>query len=128
MEIADMTVIGSGQGGVPLAADFAKTGKNVVLFERDALGGSCINYGHVVSSYGWGEHSPMPLSQKAATYAGVFVLLPLLTGKKRAHHDEILRQATHLAEARQLRPVVDPASSPCLRLWLSMKQWSKEQP
>ena len=45
MEIADTIVIGSGQGGVPLAADFAKIGKNVVLFERDALGGSCINYG-----------------------------------------------------------------------------------
>jgi dihydrolipoamide dehydrogenase len=45
METADLIVIGSGQGGVPLAVDFAKAGKNVVLFERDALGGSCINYG-----------------------------------------------------------------------------------
>ncbi len=45
METADVIVIGSGQGGVPLAADFAKAEKNVVLFERDALGGSCINYG-----------------------------------------------------------------------------------
>ena len=45
METADVIVIGSGQGGVPLAADFAKTGSKVVLFERDALGGSCINYG-----------------------------------------------------------------------------------
>jgi dihydrolipoamide dehydrogenase len=45
METADVIVIGSGQGGVPLAADFAKAGRNVVLFERDALGGSCINYG-----------------------------------------------------------------------------------
>jgi pyruvate/2-oxoglutarate dehydrogenase complex dihydrolipoamide dehydrogenase (E3) component len=45
METADVIVIGSGQGGVPLAADFAKAGKNVILFERDALGGSCINYG-----------------------------------------------------------------------------------
>ncbi len=45
METADVIVIGSGQGGVPLAVDFAKAGKNVVLFERDALGGSCINYG-----------------------------------------------------------------------------------
>ncbi|MBD1866051.1 FAD-dependent oxidoreductase [Cyanobacteria bacterium FACHB-471] len=45
METADLIVIGSGQGGVPLAADFAKEGRKVVLFERDALGGSCINYG-----------------------------------------------------------------------------------
>lgn len=45
METADVIVIGSGQGGIPLAADFAKEGRSVVLFERDALGGSCINYG-----------------------------------------------------------------------------------
>lgn len=45
METADAIVIGSGQGGIPLAADLAKEGRNVVLFERDALGGSCINYG-----------------------------------------------------------------------------------
>jgi pyruvate/2-oxoglutarate dehydrogenase complex dihydrolipoamide dehydrogenase (E3) component len=45
METADAIVIGSGQGGVPFAVDLATAGKNVVLFERDALGGSCINYG-----------------------------------------------------------------------------------
>ncbi|RCJ41890.1 dihydrolipoyl dehydrogenase [Nostoc minutum NIES-26] len=45
MERADLIVIGSGQGGIPLAADFAQAGRNVVLFERDVLGGSCINYG-----------------------------------------------------------------------------------
>ncbi|MEG4989237.1 FAD-dependent oxidoreductase [Microcoleus sp. BR0-C5] len=45
MEIADVIVIGSGQGGIPLATDFANEGRKVVLFERDALGGSCINYG-----------------------------------------------------------------------------------
>jgi dihydrolipoamide dehydrogenase len=45
METADVIVIGSGQAGVPLAADFAKEGRNVFLFERDSLGGSCVNYG-----------------------------------------------------------------------------------
>ena len=45
METADIIVIGSGQGGIPFAADFAKAGRKVVLFERDALGGSCVNYG-----------------------------------------------------------------------------------
>ena len=45
METVDAIVIGSGQGGVPLAVDLAKAGQSVVLFERDAVGGSCINYG-----------------------------------------------------------------------------------
>ncbi len=45
METVDLIVIGSGQGGVPFATDYAKAGREVVLFERDALGGSCVNYG-----------------------------------------------------------------------------------
>lgn len=45
METVDVIIIGSGQGGIPLAADYAKAGQKVVLFERDALGGSCVNYG-----------------------------------------------------------------------------------
>jgi pyruvate/2-oxoglutarate dehydrogenase complex dihydrolipoamide dehydrogenase (E3) component len=45
LEHVDAIVIGSGQGGVPLAADMAGAGKKVVLFERGRLGGSCINYG-----------------------------------------------------------------------------------
>lgn len=42
---ADAIVIGSGQGGNPLAAELAKRGRRVVLFERDRVGGTCINYG-----------------------------------------------------------------------------------
>jgi dihydrolipoamide dehydrogenase len=41
----DLAVVGSGQGGVPLALDFAKRGKRVVLFERGELGGCCVNVG-----------------------------------------------------------------------------------
>lgn len=41
----DLAVIGSGQGGVPLALAFAGRGKRVVLFERGLLGGCCVNVG-----------------------------------------------------------------------------------
>jgi pyruvate/2-oxoglutarate dehydrogenase complex dihydrolipoamide dehydrogenase (E3) component len=41
----DLAVIGSGQGGVPLALHFAGRGKRVVLFERGLLGGTCVNVG-----------------------------------------------------------------------------------
>lgn len=38
METADLVVIGSGQGGIPLASDYAQEGRRVVIFERDVLG------------------------------------------------------------------------------------------
>lgn len=65
--------------------------------------------GRVVSCLGWGSHTLAPLSFRAATYSGVFTLLPLLSGKGRAHHGEILRAAAALAENGQLLPRLDPA-------------------
>jgi NADPH:quinone reductase len=64
--------------------------------------------GHVVSILGWGTHSLAPLSFRGATYSGVFTLLPLLTGKGRAHHGEILTEAARLADAGLLTPILDP--------------------
>ncbi|HEY1729252.1 MAG TPA: FAD-dependent oxidoreductase [Candidatus Baltobacteraceae bacterium] len=45
IEEADLIVVGAGQGGRPLAVDYAKAGKHVVLFERKHLGGTCVNVG-----------------------------------------------------------------------------------
>lgn len=63
--------------------------------------------GHVVSCLGWGTHKLAPLSFRAATYSGVFTLIPLITGRHRAAHGRILAQAAALAEAGHLRPLVD---------------------
>jgi NADPH:quinone reductase len=64
--------------------------------------------GHVVSCLGWGVHKLAPLSFRGATYSGVFTLMPMLTGKGRPHHGEILREATKLAEAGKLTPLLNP--------------------
>jgi NADPH2:quinone reductase len=64
--------------------------------------------GHVVSCLGWGTHKLAPLSFRAATYSGVFTLLPLLSGKGRKHHGEILQEATKLAGAGKLKVLLDP--------------------
>jgi len=64
-------------------------------------------FGHVVSALGWGTHALAPLSFKAATYSGVFTLLPLLTGEGRSHHGEILREVGKLVEAGRLMPRLD---------------------
>jgi NADPH:quinone reductase len=81
----------------------------------DTVGGATLDasfnavkrFGHVVSALGWGTHALAPLSFRAASYSGVFTLLPLLTGEGRAHHGDILRQATRLVEAGKLRPRLD---------------------
>jgi len=83
----------------------------------DTVGGAVLDasfkaakqyYGHVISILGWGTHHLAPLSFKGATYSGVFTLYPLITGKGRAHHGEILREATAMVEAGRLIPNVDP--------------------
>ncbi|MEU2109444.1 zinc-dependent alcohol dehydrogenase family protein [Streptomyces sp. NPDC019507] len=83
----------------------------------DTVGGSVLDdsftavrtyTGHVVSALGWGTHSIAPLSFRGATYSGVFTLLPLLTGRGREHHGEIMRQTAALADAGALTPLLDP--------------------
>ena len=81
----------------------------------DTVGGATLDasfnavrrFGHVVSALGWGIHALAPLSFRAASYSGVFTLLPLLTGEGRAHHGEILREAARLVEAGKIMPRVD---------------------
>jgi len=63
--------------------------------------------GHVVSCLGWGTHALAPLSFRAATYSGVFTLLPLLSGKGRARHGQIMREAAGLVDAGKIRVLVD---------------------
>jgi NADPH2:quinone reductase len=74
----------------------------------DASFGAVKHFGQVVSALGWGTHALAPLSFREATYSGVFTLYPLLTGKYRAHHGDMLREATRLAEAGKLAPRLDP--------------------
>jgi len=81
----------------------------------DTVGGATVDacfqavrrFGHVVSCLGWGTHALAPLSFRAATYSGVFTLLPLLTGEGRTHHGDIMREATRLVEGGQIRPRLD---------------------
>jgi NADPH2:quinone reductase len=74
----------------------------------DASFNAVRRFGHVISCLGWGTHSLAPLSFRAASYSGVFTLLPMLTGQGRAHHGEIMREAKRLAEAGKVMPLVDP--------------------
>ena len=81
----------------------------------DTVGGATLDasfeavarFGHVASALGWGAHALAPLSFKAATYSGVFALLPLLTGEGRRHHGEILEAVAAMVDAGTLQSRVD---------------------
>jgi len=45
METFDVLIIGTGQAGVPLATRLAEEGKRVLIAERGAPGGTCVNTG-----------------------------------------------------------------------------------
>jgi NADPH:quinone reductase len=103
--------------GMPAADYVAKhTSSRGFDLIYDTVGGAVLDasfnavarFGHVVSALGWGTHALAPLSFRAASYSGVFTLLPLLTGEGRAHHGDILREAAKLCEAGQIVPKLDP--------------------
>ncbi len=74
----------------------------------DASFGAVKRYtGHVVSCLGWGSHSLAPLSFRAATYSGVFTLLPLLTEVGRSNHGHILHRVAELAGRNELKPLLN---------------------
>lgn len=81
----------------------------------DTVGGQTLDdslvatrhYGHVVSCAAFGTHNLADGSLRCVTLSGVFVLLPMLSGEGRAHHGEILREATRLAEEGKLKPHLD---------------------
>jgi NADPH:quinone reductase len=86
-------------------------------FDRvyDTVGGASLDasfqavrrFGHVVSCLGWGTHLLAPLSFKEATYSGVFILAPLLSGDGRRRHRKVLEHARLMVESGQLMPVLD---------------------
>lgn len=101
METADLIVIGSGQGGVPLASDFAKDGRKVVLFERDVLGGSCVNYGCTPSkAFLAAAHAAgrARLAEKLGIHAQIRVDFPAVMQRVRSIRDSFNQGVTHRLE------------------------------
>lgn len=45
METFDVVVIGAGPGGYPAAIRAARLGAKTALVEREAIGGTCLNWG-----------------------------------------------------------------------------------
>ena len=94
----------------------ARTGGEGFDVVYDTVGGATLDAsfvavkrytGHVVSCLGWGTHSLAPLSFRGASYSGVFTLMPLLTGKSRAHHGKIFDAGGDAGRGREAAAVVE---------------------
>ncbi|VIO72961.1 2-haloacrylate reductase [Bradyrhizobium ivorense] len=69
--------------------------------------GAVRHYGRVASCAAYEAHNLAISSFRCADISGVFVLYPMLSGERRAHHGEILREVAKLAEAGKVRPILD---------------------
>jgi len=113
METADIIVIGSGQGGIPFAADFAKAGRKVVLFERDALGGSCVNYGCTPSkAFLAAAHAAgrVRLAAKLGIHAQVEIDFPAVMQRVRGIRDQFNQGVKRRLENAGVKVVCGEAS------------------
>ncbi len=81
----------------------------------DTVGGKTLDdslvaakpYGHVLSCYAFGTTNLAPGSLRCVTLSGVYVLFPMMAGQGRAHHGEILLNASRLVEEGKVKPLVD---------------------
>jgi len=84
----DALVIGSGQGGGPLASAFARAGRRTVLIERRHVGGTCINEGCTPSKTMIASARVAYLAKRAADFGvrcgDVSVDLSSVVARKRA--------------------------------------------
>lgn len=69
----DVLILGSGQGGTPLATAFANAGKTVALIERSHIGGCCINEGCTPTKTMIASGRVAYLARRAAKDYGVHV-------------------------------------------------------
>ena len=89
MKSYDAIVIGSGQGGVPLATNLAELGWQVALIEQGQLGGSCINYGCTPTK-------TMVSSARIAHYAKVAPEFGIHPGKVEVNMTEIVARKNEI--------------------------------
>ncbi|MFC4485454.1 Glutathione amide reductase [compost metagenome] len=84
---ADLVVIGAGSGGVAAARRAAALGARVILVERDAIGGTCVNRGCV----------PKKMLSYGATWAAILSDCLSHTGGKEDWRDAIVRVNAEVA-------------------------------
>jgi pyruvate/2-oxoglutarate dehydrogenase complex dihydrolipoamide dehydrogenase (E3) component len=87
MDHYDAIIIGSGQGGNPLATALAKAGRKTALIERAYVGGTCINYGCTPTKTMFNSARVAYLARRAADFG--------------VHHGEVTVNMREVRERKQ---------------------------
>ena len=109
MQTYDAIIIGSGQGGNPLAQKLADLGWNVALVEREHLGGSCVNYGCTPTK-------TMIASARAAYVAQNGSRLGIRVGDVQVNLPEIVARKNKIVSQSRKGQEEQAASRPTLNL------------
>jgi pyruvate/2-oxoglutarate dehydrogenase complex dihydrolipoamide dehydrogenase (E3) component len=103
----DAIILGSGQGGNPLAVALSAKGKRTALIERAAVGGTCVNYGCTPTKTMVASAEIAYLARRAAEYGVMLgnVSVDMLAVRKRKQDvvktwregsESSLKQAAHV--------------------------------
>lgn len=87
----DIIIIGSGQGGNPLAHKLADKKWKVALVERDQLGGTCVNVGCTPTK-------TMIASARIAHYARIAAKFGVHTGDVQVHIKDVVKRKNHMVK------------------------------
>jgi NADPH2:quinone reductase len=66
------------------------------------------NNGQIITIVALSTHDLTPMHLRGLSLHVVFMLIPMLTGKGRAHHGDILRQIAKWVDEGKLTPLIDP--------------------
>jgi pyruvate/2-oxoglutarate dehydrogenase complex dihydrolipoamide dehydrogenase (E3) component len=103
----EAVVIGSGQGGNPLARAFADSGRKTALVEREHVGGTCINEGCTPTKTMIASAKVAYLDRRSADYGVVDGLVSVEMQKVRRRKREIVDSFREGGERRLERSGVD---------------------
>ena len=112
----DVIIIGGGPGGYIAAERLAHAGLKVLVAEKEALGGTCLNVGCIPSKALLHAAKVITEAEEMASHGIVFDTPSVDIDKLRGWKDSVVRQLTGglsgLAKGRKVQVVTAPAALP----------------